>query len=331
MLQAAPVTKMNNKPALEAVDLVKHYTRANRERVRAVDGVSLLIDEGQTLGLVGESGCGKSTLVRLLLRLEEPTSGQLLFEGGDITLLRGERLRQWRRNIQVIFQDAYASLNPRMKVGEILAEPLLNYHKQDSALCRERVAHLLSAIGLEPGLSDRYPHEFSGGQRQRIAIGRALALTPRIIVCDEPVASLDVSIQAQILNLLKTLREEFRLTYLFISHDLAVVRYISHRVAVMYLGKIVEVLDSGELTERALHPYTRSLLAAVPLPDPDNRIREEIMIKGEPPNPASPPAGCRFHPRCPQVMAVCRYREPLLVRFADNHLVACHRSETCLP
>jgi len=273
---------------------------------------------------VGESGCGKSTLARVILRLEEPTGGKIFYAGEDITRWKGEKLRKWRKNIQVIFQDAYASLNPRMKVEQIIGEPLVNYRWGNKKERRQRIAELVEIVGLEREHLFRYPHEFSGGQRQRIAIARALALNPGIIICDESVASLDVSIQAQILNLLKKLKEEFSLSYLFISHDLAVVKYISDRVAVMYLGKIVEIVESSLLTDKALHPYTRSLLAAVPLPDPDKKTMGDNIIKGEPPNPISPPEGCRFHPRCPLAEEVCRLKEPMLKGAGAQHQVACH-------
>ncbi|UNC93002.1 ABC transporter ATP-binding protein [Candidatus Contubernalis alkaliaceticus] len=314
---------------LEVVNLFKHYSQDSlfsekQEKVRAVDGVSLQIREGETLGLVGESGCGKSTLGRLILRLEESTSGSIYYSGEDITQYRGEGLRQWRKNVQVIFQDAYASLNPRMKVEQIIGEPLYNYKKGSFTQRRQQVERLLKDVGLEPEHRGRYPHEFSGGQRQRIAIARALALNPSVIVCDESVASLDVSIQAQVLNLLKKLRNDYQLSYLFISHDLAAVKYISHQVAVMYLGKIVEVLDSQRLVEEALHPYTRSLLAAVPKPDPGEKANVEQIIRGEPPNPIFPPQGCRFHPRCPQVKEVCSREEPLLLKIGERHWKACH-------
>ncbi len=314
---------------METCHLVKHYTgnrlfSVKKEIVRAVDGVSIKILEGETLGLVGESGCGKSTLARLILRLEAPTAGDIYFEGEAVTRWTGEELRLWRRKIQVIFQDSYASLNPRMKVGRIVGETLYNFEKESAREREHKVDRLLYIVGLEPQHRHRYPHELSGGQRQRIAIARALALNPQIIVCDESVASLDVSIQAQVLNLLKELRDQFGLSYLFISHDLATVKYISHRVAVMYLGKIVEIVESQTLKEEAMHPYTRTLLAAVPLPEPGQKIIGRSMIKGEPPNPVNPPPGCRFHPRCPQAKPICREEEPALKEKKKGHPVACH-------
>ncbi len=317
-------------PLIEAVNLVKHYTEegllsGKKQKVRAVDGVTLHIHPGETLGLVGESGCGKSTLGRLILRLEEPTAGEIYFKGENITRCGGESLRKWRKNIQVIFQDAYASLNPRMKIEQIIGEPLYNYRKGPPKERRERGDKLLHEVGLEPEHRSRYPHEFSGGQRQRVAIARALALNPEIIVCDEPTASLDVSIQAQILNLLKKLREDYRLSYLFISHDLAAVKYISHRVAVMYLGRIVEVVESPRLMEEALHPYTRSLLAAVPLPNPGGKTIGNHIIKGEPADPTFPPEGCSFHPRCPRVKEVCLQEKPSLKYIGNGQHTACHR------
>lgn len=319
----------DNFPLIETVNLVKHYSEEGllsekTQKVRAVDGVCLQIQQGETLGLVGESGCGKSTLGRLILRLEEPTAGDIYYKGENVTRCRGESLRKWRKNIQVIFQDAYASLNPRMKIEQIIGEPLYNYKKESIKELQERVEKLLHEVGLEPEHRSRYPHEFSGGQRQRIAIARALALNPEIIICDEPTASLDVSIQAQILNLLKKLREDYTLSYLFISHDLASVKYISQRVAVMYLGMIIEVLESHRLMEEALHPYTRSLLAAVPLPDPGKRTTGNQIIKGEPPDPTLPPEGCRFHPRCPMAKKICAEEVPRFKKTGELHWTACH-------
>lgn len=329
----SPKTLLKNvkpTPLLATYDLVKHYHRGNdflfkdKEKVRAVDGVSLEIREGEILGLVGESGCGKSSLTRLLMRLENPTAGKIYFLGEEITTCQGEKLRDWRRNIQIVFQDAYASLNPRMKVAQIIGEPLENFAEGSSSDRMKKIEHLLEIVGLEQEHLWRYPHEFSGGQRQRIAIARALALHPRLIIFDEPIASLDVSIQAQVMNLLRELWEKYGLSYLFISHDLAAVKYLSHRIAVMYLGRIVEIMESRLLREEGIHPYTRSLLAAIPFPDPRKRMTESRLIKGEPPSPINLPNGCRFHPRCMRVMDICRCKEPELKERGDGHQVACH-------
>lgn len=315
---------------LKVVQLVKHYRRNHglvfpgRETIYAVDGVSLEIQKGEILGLVGESGCGKSTLTRLLLRLEDPTAGRMYFQGQDISSWKGARLRNWRQNIQIVFQDAYASLNPRLNVAQIVEEPLKNFTRLSWTERREKIADLLEMVGLESEHLRRHPHELSGGQRQRIAIARALALHPQLIICDEPISSLDVSIQTQILNLLKKLWEEHKLSYLFISHDLASVKYLSQRIAVMYSGKIVEIIDSQQLIKNAIHPYTRSLLASVPRPDPRRRMTDSQIIQGEPPSAVNPPTGCRFHPRCPQVMDLCRSKEPELKARGKNHQVACH-------
>lgn len=317
-------------PLLECRDLYKHYPagrgvgRDNGERIRAVDGVSFQLTAGETLGLVGESGCGKSTLARLLVRLENPGGGEIIFAGEDITAWRGEKLRLWRRNTQIIFQDAFASLNPRLPAGEIIIDPLRNYDRPGKKDLRRRVKELLKMVGLDPAVRARYPHEFSGGQRQRIAIARALALAPRLLICDECVANLDVSIQAQILNLIKQLKEKLGVALLFISHDLAAVKYISDRVAVMYLGNLVEVLEAGALVERAVHPYTRFLLSAVPLPDPAQKNIGSVLLQGEPANPANPPSGCRFHPRCPRALDICSRETPMLREISKNHRVACH-------
>jgi oligopeptide/dipeptide ABC transporter ATP-binding protein len=317
-------------PLLEVRNLYKYYAASGglsekkRTKLRAVDGVSFNLREGESLGLVGESGCGKSTLARLLVRLENPDRGQLIYEGKDVADWRGEELRSWRRNVQIIFQDAFASLNPRMRVEEIICDPLRNYDRKRSKNFSPRVDALLEMVGLDPETRFRYPHEFSGGQRQRIAIARALALEPRLLVCDECVANLDVSIQAQILQLIQSLKERLGLSLLFISHDLAVVKYISDRVAVMYLGRIVEALDSGTLVEKALHPYTRFLLSAVPLPDPAQKSAGQLLLQGEPPNPVNPPGGCRFHPRCPRAAGVCVKEEPELLPVDAGHMLACH-------
>src|SRR5213082_467908 len=306
---------------LQVRNLVKHFpVEKSDDVVQAVDGVSFHIEQGETLGLVGESGCGKSTVGRCLLRLIEPTRGEVKFEGREVLALSGGELRRLRREMQIIFQDPYASLNPRMKVRDIVAEPLVIHRIGDRAGRRERVADLLRRVGLDPDYMNRFPHEFSGGQRQRIGIARALALNPKLIIADEPVSALDVSVQAQVVNLLEDLQKEFSLTYLFISHGLAVVEHISDRVAVMYLGRIVEVASAEELYANPLHPYTRALLSAVPIPDPDlSDKRDRIVLQGDVPSPINPPSGCRFHPRCPYMTAICRQVEPPLTNYGNDH------------
>lgn len=293
--------------------------------VKAVDDVSFFIRKGETLGLVGESGCGKTTLGRCVLQLYKITSGRVTFEGTDLTKLHGEGLRKMRRNMQLIFQDPYASLDPRMTAGDIIGEPLLEHNLAKGKVYKERVAELLSMVELESRMAVRYPHEFSGGQRQRLGIARALAVRPKFVVCDEPVSALDVSIQAQIIKLLTNLKEELGLTYLFIAHDLSVVRHISDRVAVMYLGKIVEITHSDELYSNPLHPYTEALLSAVPIPAPSvDRKRKRILLTGDVPSPINPPRGCYFHPRCHRASEVCRETAPELKDIGGEHWVACH-------
>jgi oligopeptide transport system ATP-binding protein len=292
--------------------------------IKAVDGIDFYIRRGETLGLVGESGCGKSTTGRAILQLYRPTAGHVYFEGQDLTQMKGEQLRQQRRKMQMIFQDPYASLNPRMTVGNIIGEPLEVHNIARGKEKRDRVMELLQVVGLNPYFINRYPHEFSGGQRQRIGIARALAVNPDFIVCDEPISALDVSIQAQIINLLEELQEKFGLTYLFIAHDLSVVRHISNRVAVMYLGKIVEMTDRDTLYENPLHPYTQALLSAVPIPDPEIEAkRQRIILEGDVPSPANPPKGCNFCTRCPRVMDICKEEEPPFKDLGNEHYVAC--------
>jgi len=294
--------------------------------VKAVDGISFYIKKGETLGLVGESGCGKTTTGRCILQLYEVTSGKVFFEGKDLCKLKAGEMRSMRRNMQLIFQDPYASLDPRMTAGDIIGEPMLVHHLAKGKEYKEQVAELFRMVELEPRMSDRYPHEFSGGQRQRIGIARALAVKPSLIICDEPVSALDVSIQAQVIILLMKLREEFNLTYLFIAHDLSVVRYISDRVAVMYLGRIVEITDSDELYDNPLHPYTQALLSAVPIPDPVvDRQRKRILLTGDVPSPVFPPSGCNFHPRCHRAIDSCKEHVPELRNMGGEHWVACHR------
>jgi oligopeptide/dipeptide ABC transporter ATP-binding protein len=324
----------STEPILQVDNLVKHFpiTRGilfqkHIGAVRAVDGVSFELARGETLGVVGESGCGKSTLAKLLMRLETPTAGRALFEGRDIFAMRGPELRRLRRNVQMVMQDPYTSLNPRMTVGDIIGEPFEIHRDVAPKGDRDRrVRELLEYVGLNPEHINRYPHQFSGGQRQRIGIARALALKPSIIVCDEPVSALDVSIQAQVINLLESLQNELNLSYIFIAHDLSVVRHISDRVAVMYLGKIVEIGTEDEIYARSTHPYTQALLSAVPVPDPDARaLRDVIRLDGDVPSPANPPSGCRFRTRCWKAEALCAEEEPPLEpRAADPHPSACH-------
>ena len=317
------------RPLVETIDAVKHFPITGGvflhevARVRAVDGVSLCIKKGETLGLVGESGCGKSTLGRLILRLEEPTSGQVLFEGRDILKYGPAQLRRLRQEMQIIFQDPFSSLNPRKNVAQIIAEPLLVQGLRSRSERYDRVLELMEVVGLKREQMRRFPHQFSGGQRQRIGVARALALNPKLIICDEAVSALDVSIQAQVINLLQDLQDKFDLTYLFISHDLSVVEHISDRVAVMYLGLIVESAESEELYREPLHPYTQALLAASPIPDPKVK-RERTVLLGDVPSPIDPPPGCRFHTRCPLAQEVCRRERPLMREVKPEHQVACH-------
>ncbi|HEX9077464.1 MAG TPA: dipeptide ABC transporter ATP-binding protein [Anaerolineae bacterium] len=293
--------------------------------VKAVDGLDFDIERGETLGLVGESGCGKSTTGRTILQLYRPTAGDVFFQGKDLAKLKGEELRKMRRYMQMIFQDPYASLNPRMTVGDIIGEPLEVHNIAKGKEKKDRVQELLQIVGLNPYFINRYPHEFSGGQRQRIGVARALAVNPDFIVCDEPISALDVSIQAQIINLLEELQSKFNLTYLFIAHDLSVVRHISDRVAVMYLGKIVELTDRTSLYSNPLHPYTKALLSAVPIPDPVvEEKRERIILVGDVPSPVNPPSGCRFHTRCPLAIDICKQVDPEFRDVGGRHFVACH-------
>lgn len=294
--------------------------------VKAVDGISFYVKRGETLGLVGESGCGKTTTGRVILQLEKATAGDVFFEGENLCKISGEKLRKMRKKMQIIFQDPYASLNPRLMVGDIVGEPLFVHNVAKGKKLKKRVRELLEIVGLNPYFITRYPHEFSGGQRQRIGVARALALNPSFIVCDEPISALDVSIQAQIMNLLEDLQDEFDLTYLLIAHDLSVVRHISDRVAVMYLGKLVESTGSVELYKNPQHPYTKALLSAVPIPDPIvEEKRKRIILKGDVPSPVNPPKGCNFNTRCPVVMDICYEEEPEYKEISTEHWVACHR------
>ncbi len=319
-------------PLLEVADLEKHFpiksgVLIDRQvgAVRAVDGVSFSIERGETLGLVGESGCGKSTLARAILQLVQPTAGSVRFRGTELTELSRKQLQPLRKEMQMVFQDPQASLNPRKRVGQIVGSPLKLHKVAEGNERRRRVVDLLERVGLGEEHYDRYPHEFSGGQRQRIGIARALALSPALIVADEPVSALDVSIQAQIINLLEDIQDELGLTYLFVAHDLSVVRHVSDRIAVMYLGKIVEIGPAAEVCSDPIHPYTVSLLNAVPIPDPrENAAREQTVLEGDVPSPANPPEACRFHTRCPRATDVCSATEPPLVDYGGGHLAACH-------
>jgi oligopeptide/dipeptide ABC transporter ATP-binding protein len=325
------VNSFSGEPLIELRHVKKYFPIRRgilgREvaRVHAVDDVSFAVREGETLGLVGESGCGKSTLGRTVVRLLEPTEGQILFRGEAIEGFGPRRLRPLRREMQMVFQDPYASLNPRKRVGSIIGDPLKIHKIGDKAQRKAQVEELLEAVGLSPEHYNRFPHEFSGGQRQRIGIARALALRPKLVVADEPVSALDVSIQAQMLNLLEDLQNEFKLTYIFVAHDLGVVRHVSDRIAVMYLGKLVELSPAEELYTRPIMPYTEALLSAVPVPDPDlARQRKRIVLEGDVPSPINPPSGCRFHPRCRYATQVCKEVEPPLIDYGNGHLAACH-------
>jgi oligopeptide transport system ATP-binding protein len=329
---------MTGEIILQAENLVKYYPikagvlRRTVGQVKALDGVSFELYKGETLGIVGESGCGKSTLARMLMRLEEPTAGKLIFDGVDVYSQKGGAMRRLRRDIQIVFQDPYTSLNPRKTVGDIVGEPFEIHTdvlpKRDR---RQRVEQLLELVGLNPEHINRYPHQFSGGQRQRIGIARGLALNPKVIICDEPVSALDVSVQAQVVNLLEDLQRRLGLAYIFIAHDLSVVRHISNRVGVMYLGKLVELGDEDQIYSRPTHPYTQALLSAVPLPDPTMRnLREQIVLTGDVPRPANPPSACRFHTRCWKAQEICSIEEPLLIERPDGesaHVSACHFAE----
>jgi oligopeptide/dipeptide ABC transporter ATP-binding protein len=320
------------QPLLQVRDLKKHYGGSRQwfarptPTIQAVDGVSFDVARGETLSLVGESGCGKTTTAKSVLRLIEPTAGSVKIEGEELTTLPADRMRLYRQDLQIIFQDPYASLNPRLSAGDIVAEPMRNFPSAGASTAaerRERVAGLFARVGLRPEAMKKFPHEFSGGQRQRLGIARALALKPKLIVCDEPVSALDVSVQAQVINLLGDLQQEFGIAYLFVAHDLAVVRHISHRVAVMYLGHIVEVADRATLFSTPRHPYTEILLSAVPVPDPRART-QRLLLQGDPPSPANPPSGCRFHTRCPLAQPVCSQERPALTPREDGQWVACH-------
>jgi oligopeptide/dipeptide ABC transporter ATP-binding protein len=319
--------KTQKKELVQVRNLVKHFPVENSsDVVQAIDDVSFDIFAGETLGLVGESGCGKSTVGRCILRLYEPTRGDVIFEGRNLVGMPNREMQKLRREMQIIFQDPYASLNPRLNILSIVSEPLKIHGIGNKTERRERVADLMKKVGLDPNYMTRYPHEFSGGQRQRIGIARALALNPKLIIADEPVSALDVSVQAQVVNLLQDLQAEFGLTYLFISHGLAVVEHISQRVAVMYLGKIVEIAASGELYENPLHPYTKALLSAIPIPDPKQK-RERIVLQGDVPTPINPPSGCRFRTRCPWAIEACAQVVPELREIRENHFAACIRVE----
>jgi oligopeptide/dipeptide ABC transporter ATP-binding protein len=322
-----------NNTLVEVQDLKVHFPvsmgsliKKKIGDIKAVDGVSFTISRGETLGLVGESGSGKTTTGNALLQLDRPTGGKIFFEGQDITGIAKKEIRKLRRRMQIIFQDPFSSLDPRMKVSDVIGEPLVIHQMAGNQKeYKDQTAELLKVVGLDPSMGDRYPHEFSGGQRQRIGVARALAVKPSFIVCDEPVSALDVSIQAQIINLLEDLQEQFNLTYLFIAHDLSVVRHISNRIAVMYLGKLVEIADRMELYHNPLHPYTRALLSAVPIPNPTVEAkREHIILKGEVPSPLFPPPGCHFHPRCESAKEECRIQKPRMKEISPGHVVSCH-------
>jgi oligopeptide transport system ATP-binding protein len=332
------VTSVSREVILKAENLVKYYPikagvlRRTVGQVKALDGVSFELYKGETLGIVGESGCGKSTLGRMLMRLEKPTDGKLIFDGVDVYAQKGRAMRRLRRNIQIVFQDPYTSLNPRMTVGDIVGEPFeIHTDVVPKQGRRQRVQELLELVGLNPEHIHRYPHQFSGGQRQRIGIARGLALNPKVIICDEPVSALDVSVQAQVVNLLGELQGRLGLAYIFIAHDLSVVRHISDRVGVMYLGKLVELGDEDQIYSRPTHPYTQALLSAVPLPDPTMRnLREQIVLTGDVPSPANPPSACRFHTRCWKAQEICSIDEPMLIERPDGesaHVSACHFAE----